>query len=84
MEDKKTQKSFSPGLQIAKRIVDLAFSPRFNLAVYYGGPAGYRYHIDRVIIAPPFIIKKREVDHIVEVLSKVINIVFSEVSTKRI
>lgn len=83
VEDKKGKKSFNPNLEIAKRIVDLAFSPRFNLAVYYGGPAGYYYHIDRVMIAPPFIIKKKEVDHIVEVLYKVINMVFSEVSTKR-
>ena len=84
VENKGTKKPFDPKLEIAKRIVDLAFSPEFNLAIYYGGFAGYYIHIDRIIIAPPFIIKKKEVDCIVEILSKVIERVFNEVGTKRI
>lgn len=59
----------------------MAFSPGFNLAIYYGGSAGYRYHIDRIIIAPPFIIKKKQVDHIVEVVSKVVHIVCNEINS---
>lgn len=67
---------------LLKKIVDLAFSPEYNLAIYYGGDAGYHHHIDRIMIAPPFIIKKKEVDYIVDVISKVIHIVFNEVETK--
>lgn len=83
VENKETKKPFNPELGFAKRIVDLAFSPEFNLAIYYGGAAGYRVHIDRIMIIPPFILKKKEADHIVDVLSKVIHIVSNEVGTKR-
>ena len=78
VEDKRTKKSVKPELNIAQRIVNLGISPEFNLAIYYGGNAGYDIHIDRIIIAPPFIIKKQEVNYIVEVLSKVINKVFTD------
>ena len=73
VKDKGTKEPFYPKLEVAKNIVDLAFSPEFHLAIYYGGSAGYHYHIDRIIIAPPFIIKKKEVDYIVEVVSKVVH-----------
>lgn len=62
-----------------KKIVDLAFSPEFNLAIYYGGSPGYHIHIDRIMIALPFIIKEKEVYRIVEIISKVIDRVFKEV-----
>lgn len=81
VKDKETKEPFNPKLEVAKKIVDLAFSPGFNLAIYYGGSAGYRYHIDRIIIAPPFIIKKKQVDHIVEVVSKVVHIVCNEINS---
>jgi adenosylmethionine-8-amino-7-oxononanoate aminotransferase len=77
------KKPFNPELDIAKKIVDLAFSPEYNLAIYHGGKAGYHIHIDRILIAPPFIIKKKEVDRIVDVLSEVIPRVINEVTSKR-
>ncbi len=83
VENKETKKPFNPELGFAKKIVDLALSPEFNLAIYYGGAAGYHFHIDRIMIVPPFIIKKKEVDYIVGVISKVLQIVSKEVDTKR-
>lgn len=67
-------------MRLLKKIVDLAFSPEFNLAIYYGGGAGYLVYIDRIMIAPPLIIKK-EVDYIVKTVSKVIHRVFNEIGT---
>ena len=80
VKDKITKEPFNPKLEVAKKIVDLAFSTQFKLAIYYGGNAGYHFHLDRIIIAPPFIIKKKEVDHIVNVLSKVVHIVCNEIN----
>lgn len=81
MKDKGTKEPFNSKLEIAKKIADLAFSPQFKLLIYYGGDAGYHVHIDRVIIAPPFIIKKKEIDYIVKVLSKVVHIVCNEINS---
>lgn len=83
VENKETKKPFNPKLGIAKKIYDLAASPKFNVLFYHGGDAGYHIHIDRIIIAPPLIIQEKEVDRIVEVLSEVIQIVFKEVDTKK-
>lgn len=80
VKDKVTKEPFDPKLEVAKKIVDLAFSPQFKLLIYYGGNAGYHIHLDRLIIAPPFIIKKKEVDHIVKVVSKVVHIVCNEIN----
>lgn len=76
VKDKYTKEPFDSKLGVSTRIVDLGKSPEFNMAVYPGTGTVDGVNGDHIILAPPFIATKQDVDHIVEVVSAVINRVF--------
>lgn len=78
VKDKETKEPFDPELEVSRRMVELAKSPEYNMAIYSGvGKADGREHI---IVAPPFIVTEQDIDHIVKVLSDVIEKVFTEIN----
>ena len=78
VKDKITKESFNPEFQIAQKILNLAISPPFNMTVYPGNGTVNGIYGDHIIIAPPYFIKKKDVDYIVNVLSEIINITFNK------
>ena len=76
VEDKVTKNPFNPELRVAHKIVNLAKSPEFNMTFYPGTGTVDGVNGDHIIIAPPFIVKEQDIDHIVKVVSAVIDRIF--------
>ena len=72
VKDKLTKEPFDPQLDISKKIVDLALSEKYNLALFPGKGTVDGVKGDHIIISPPFTTTKEDIDHIAEVLSKVV------------
>ena len=72
VEDKKTKEPFDPKKGVARKIHELAFSPKFNMTVYYGNGTVDGVKGDHIILAPPYTVTKEDVDHIVKVVFDVV------------
>ena len=83
VEDKETKKPFNPELKVAKNLADLAFSPKFNMTMYHGTGTVDGINGDHIMLCPPFIITEKHVVRIVKVVSKVINLVCSQIPSKK-
>ncbi|TVY94565.1 putative aminotransferase [Lachnellula willkommii] len=79
VKDKGTKEPFDPKLGVAQKILDLAISPPFNMTVYPGTGTVDGVRGDHIMLAPPYIILKEDVDHIVKVISDVVYYVFKEI-----
>lgn len=80
VKDKETKEPFDSKLGVSRRIVDLAKSSEFNMTFYPGTGTVDGIKGDHIIIAPPFIITEQDVDHIVKVVSAVIERIFNEIN----
>ena len=80
VKDKITKEPFDSKLGVSREIVDLAKSPEFNMAIYPGSGTVDGVNGDHIIIAPPFIVTEQDVDHIVKVVSAVIDRIFNEIN----
>jgi len=56
-------------------------SPEFNMTVYPGTGTVDGVLGDHIMLAPPYIVSKKDVDFIVKVISRVIHKVFNDIST---
>jgi len=83
VKDKTTKEPFDPQQAIAKKIHDLAISFPFNLAVYLGTGSYDGIRGDHIMLAPSYYITEEDVDHIVNVLSAVIHIVFNNTGIEK-
>ena len=79
VKDKGTKEPFDPKLGVAQKILDLAISLPFNMTVYAGTGTADGVRGDHIMLAPPYIILEEDVDHIVEVISDVVYLVFKEI-----
>lgn len=70
VQDKKTKKPFPRNKHIAERIVQLAMKKGLNL--YFSIGIADNIKGDAVIIAPPFIVTKKEIDKIISIFKQVI------------
>lgn len=80
VKNKITKEPFERKFNIANKILDLAISSKFNMTVYPGTGTVDGVRGDHIIIAPSYIIRKKDVDHIVNVISAVVNIVFEQIN----
>ena len=80
VKDKETKEPFNSKLGVSRGIVDLAKSPEFNMTFYPGTGTVDGVNGDHIIIAPPFIVTEQDVDHIVKVVSAVIDRIFNEIN----
>lgn len=78
VKDKATKEPFDPKYGIAQKILDLAISPTFNMTVYPGTGSVDGVCGDHIIIAPPYIVTKKDVDEIIARVSAVVQIVFKD------
>lgn len=76
---KESKEPFHLNMGIASQILDLAISPPFNMTVYPGTGTVDGVHGDHIILAPPYVITKKDVDHIVKVVSSVVHLVFNNI-----
>ena len=78
VKDKETKEPFDSKLCVSRRIVDLAKSPEFNMTLYPGAGTVDGVKGDHIIIAPPYIVTEQDIDHIVKVVSAVIERIFNK------
>jgi adenosylmethionine-8-amino-7-oxononanoate aminotransferase len=79
VKDKVTKEPFDPEVDIAGKIMEMALSHPFNMTIYPGTGTMDGIRGDHIILAPPYIITKEDVNHIVMTITAVINMVFSRV-----
>ncbi len=65
VKNKATKEPFDPKLGVSQKIFDLAISPKYNMTVYPGTGTVDGVCGDHIILAPSYIITKKEVDQIV-------------------
>ena len=70
VENKKTKKPFSRKKQVAEKIVQTAMKKGLNLYFSIGFVDGTRG--DAVMVAPPFIVTKKEIDKIIDIFKETI------------
>uniref|UniRef100_UPI0030DE635F NADH dehydrogenase subunit 3 n=1 Tax=Dematophora necatrix TaxID=2751867 RepID=UPI0030DE635F len=75
VKDKTTKEPFDTNVGVAQIIVDLALS-EYNMTIYKGTGGADGLNGDHIMIQPPFTITAKDVDHIVEVVTAVIERVF--------
>jgi adenosylmethionine-8-amino-7-oxononanoate aminotransferase len=78
VKNKATKQGFSQKEDVAKKIHKLALTSPFNLCVYPCAGNNDGVYGDRIIIAPPFIIKREEVDMLVTKLHSAIAKFFAD------
>ena len=83
VENKITKKPFDPKLSVSQKIVDLALSPEFNMTIYRGANYVEGVRIEFIMLAPPLIIKKKEIDIIVNTVSTIIHRICEDVNSKK-
>ncbi|TVY31297.1 putative aminotransferase [Lachnellula occidentalis] len=83
VKDISTKEPFDRKLDVAENIKNTAFLPPFNMTVYAGTGTVDGVHGDHVMLAPPYILKKKDVNHIVKVISAVIHDVFNKIDTEK-
>jgi len=76
VKDKRTKEPFDPRLQVAQRIHDLAISPAFDMTVYPGTGSVDGKSGDHVILAPSYLITRKEIDHVVKTFVRVLDHLF--------
>lgn len=81
VKNKATKEPFDPKLGIAQKILDTAVSPPFNMTVYPGSGTVDGVNGDHIILAPSFIVTKKDVDFIITTVSAAIMKVLSEVTS---
>lgn len=72
VKDKETKESFRPEDAVAQKIMELAISPPHNMTVYPGTGTEDGHRGDHIILAPSYIITKKDVDHIVKTVLAVV------------
>lgn len=81
VKDNLTKEPFDRKLDIAENIKNTALLPPYNMTVYAGTGTADGVRGDHIMLAPPYILKKKDVDHIVMVISAVIKDVFKKINS---
>ncbi|TVY32667.1 putative aminotransferase [Lachnellula subtilissima] len=79
VKDNLTKEPFDRKLDVAENIKNTALLPPYNMTVYAGTGTADGVNGDHIMLAPPYILKKKDVDHIVKVISAVIKDVFKKI-----
>lgn len=80
--DKFTKKPFNPKLNVAPRLQKLAISSPYNMTIYQSTGCVDGISGDIIMLAPSFMVTYKDIDHIVDVLSRVINKTFENIDNK--
>jgi len=83
VKDKITKEPFDSKLSLTQKIVDTAKLPPYNMTFYPSTGFVDGVHGDCIIIMPPYTITSTDVNHIVDVLSRVVNKVLTETNVNR-
>lgn len=83
VQDKLTKKPFNPQLKVGAMLQKLALSSPYNMTIYQSSGCVDGISGDIIMLAPPFMVTKKEIDHIVDVLSMVINKTFENLDSKK-
>lgn len=76
VKDKETKSPFDPKLAVASRVQKLALSEPYNMTVYPGTGCADGMAGDHIILAPAYIITKKEIERIAQTITEVIRSVF--------
>ncbi|MBE7179813.1 MAG: aminotransferase class III-fold pyridoxal phosphate-dependent enzyme, partial [Terriglobus roseus] len=78
VEDKATKRPFNPKKLIAMRIHEHGMEEPFNISLYPANGVADGVNGDAIMISPPYIVTKEEVERIVDLTDKVIRDFFAK------
>ena len=79
--DKETKVPLDPVLKVAERLHDKGMKPGYDIALFHAtGSANSGWAGDHVLLAPPYIVNKSDVEEIVDRVARVVEDVFEELS----
>ena len=77
--DKATKAPLDPALKVADRLHNKGMKPGYDIAIFQStGSANNGWAGDHILLAPPYIINKSDVEEIVDRVARVIDDVFEE------
>ncbi|KAM3077311.1 hypothetical protein ACMFMG_006660 [Clarireedia jacksonii] len=76
VKDRRSKAPFEPKLNIAQKVHDMAISEPYNMTLYPGTGTCDGYSGDHVILAPNYLVSKKDIEHIVRVTEDVVKSVF--------
>jgi len=65
VKNKVTKEPFDPNIQLALKMKETALLPPFNIMIYPCGGNNDGFHADCIMLAPPFIVTRENIDDIV-------------------
>ena len=77
VKDRKTKATFDPKLKLNAQVASRAFEK--GLIIYPGGGGADGVNGDHLLMAPPLIIKEKEIDMMVSILDETFSEIFKEV-----
>ncbi|KAL1979524.1 hypothetical protein VTN96DRAFT_5667 [Rasamsonia emersonii] len=81
VKDKKTKEPFDPKLGVSARVQNTALEPAYGISLYAGAGTVDGVRGDHILIAPPYNTTKEEIELIASLTQRVIEDVFSKIST---
>ncbi|GMG00582.1 unnamed protein product [Aspergillus oryzae] len=79
VKDKSTKEPFSPEMGVAAHIQETGLDPTYGISLYAAAGCVDGTRGDHVLLAPPYIVTKDEIDLIVETTARVLEHVFTKV-----
>lgn len=77
--NKATKEPFDPAFQVASKLHDRGMEQGYNVSIFQAtGSANDGQAGDHILLAPPYIVQKRDVEEIVERVARVVQDVFME------
>lgn len=78
--DKATKEPLDPELQVAKRLHSTGLKKGYDVSLFPATGSADGWRGDQIWLAPPFIVRKRDVEEIIQRLGRVVDDVFGELA----
>lgn len=77
VKDKTTKEPFPPSSAVAWHVQETGMKPSYGISIYAASGTVDGTRGDHVILAPPYIVSKEEVDMIVDTTARIVEDVFA-------
>lgn len=78
VKDKVTKEPFDPDVRLSFQVQEMGLQPEYAICLYAGAGSVDGVRGDHVLLAPPYIVSKEEIDIIVDTTAKILTDVFAD------
>jgi adenosylmethionine-8-amino-7-oxononanoate aminotransferase len=84
VKNKQTKEPFDLKLGITQKIFTIAISAPYNITIYPGTGTTDRVAGDHIILAPTYIVNKKDIKYITKIIAIVINYIFKKLKLENL